>query len=517
MVEKDKFQDSGGENTPRKSKVRMRTEGTNPPLTYTHVLASRTVINPPGPPNKDRTGPDQERFKERNRPTKDKLPDIIKNNPIFDDKGKIKVPITGGEEPRWRPGRDGKGGGGGGAGKAGEDPADLTYGEMTYEEFLKLFFDGLELPFMLKKMLAQTEVKTFKRRGITNQGPKARINKMESAKARLKRAIVMKNGHPEEFVENYEGKCQAVFESYLYYAAMSSGVDSMFENASYEVLDEEKFLTAVANAGAGFDVNELEFRTAALLAANLYQQQNPDAQSVPYTLNGVLKERVENFVKEEVRQGTDIPSVQQVPFHKSDMRFGRIEERMEPDSKAVAFLVLDRSGSMAGDALAIAKAFFLLNILFLRAKYKNLAIVMIAHDAHAERIKEEKNFYKIEAGGGTVSVPAYKMTIEIADAEYSAAGWNRYMFHATDGDLFDGDEVIRKWWTTIVETPFNYCGYLEIVPSAHGNSNAWSLGGRALLGLKPAIAAHVGMARVSSLTDLPRAFKEILDKDRVKS
>lgn len=512
MVENDKLE-SGAEATPRPSKVRVRKGGELPPVASTHLLAaSKTVINPPGPPHKDRTGPDQERFKERNKPSKDKLPDIIKNNPIFDDKGKVKVPIDGGYEPRWRPGRDGQGGGGGGGPKAGEDEADITYTEMSYEEFLKLFFDGLELPFLLKKMLAQTEVKTHKRRGITNNGPKSRLNKLESAKTRLKRAIVMKNAHPEEFSENFAEQCQAVFESYLYYAAMASDVDSPVESAPYEVLDEAQFLMDVAGAA-----DEMEFRAATLLAAGLYAAEGEGAEKrIPYNLNDVLQNHIEEFVKEEIRKGNDIPSVESVPFHKSDLRYGRIEERTEPDSKAVAFLLMDRSGSMS-EAIHIAKAFFLLNILFLRAKYKNVAIVMIAHDAHAERILDEKKFYQIEAGGGTVAVPAWKMTLEIAEAEYSSAGWNRYMFHATDGMLFDGEQTIIDWWTKIVESPFNYCGYLEIITGSWGNPNSWDSGGRALLRLKPAIAAHVGMARVSSLTDLPRAFREILDKDRVKS
>lgn len=513
MVDNDKHE-SGPEETPRPSKVRVRSGGL-PPVTNTHLLAaSKTVINPPGQPHKDRTGPDQERFKERNKPSKDKLPDIIKNNPIFDDKGKVKVPIDGGYEPRWRPGRDGQGGGGGGGPKAGEDEADITYTEMTYEEFLKLFFDGLELPFLLKKMLAQTEVKTHKRRGITNNGPKSRLNKLESAKTRLKRAIVMKNAHPEEFCENFAAQCQAVFESYLFYAAMASDLDSPVDSAPYQVLDEALFLNRIGSAEEVVAGDETEFRAATLLAASLYLKSN--SGRVPYTLNELVQSRIENYVREEIRQGGNIPGVEEVPFHKSDLRFGRIEERTEPDSKAVAFLLMDRSGSMS-EAIHIAKAFFLLNILFLRAKYKNVAIVMIAHDAHAERILDEKKFYQIEAGGGTVAVPAWKMTVEIADAEFSAAGWNRYMFHATDGMLFDGEETIIQWWTKIVESPFNYCGYLEIITGSWGNPNSWDSGGRALLRLKPAIAAHVGMARVSSLTDLPRAFKEILDKDRVKS
>lgn len=513
MTDDDKLESA--EATPlRKSIVRVRQDSTLPPVTHTHVLA-RTVINPPGPPNKDRSGPDQERYKERNKPSKDKLGDIIRNNPIFDDKGKVKVPIEGGYEPRWRPGRDGKGGGGGGGkGKPGQDPADMTYAEMSYEDFLKLFFDGLELPFLLRKMVTQTEVKTQKRRGITSNGPKPRLNKIETVKSRLKRAIVMKNAHPEDFIDNFAEQCQAVFESYLYYGAMASEVDSVVEKPSYEVLDEEAFLLAVANAGQDRPANELEFRTAVLLAASLYLQTNDSATGVSYKVNPVVQERVEEYVREELRKGTEIPGVEEVPFHKSDMKYGRIEEKYEPDSKAVAFLLLDRSGSMSGDPIAIAKAFFLLNVLFLRAKYKSVAIVMIAHDSNAVRIQDESQFFKIEAGGGTVAVPAWKLALEIAEAEFPSSGWNRYLFHATDGELFDGTSVIAGWWTKIVESPFNYCGYLETKESSW---SSWQDAGQALLTLKPDVAAHVGMAKVSKLTDLPKAFREILEKDRVKS
>lgn len=487
-----------------------------------HIAASvvpqgRTVVNPPGSPHKDRTGPDQERFKERLRDRlKDKLPDIIKDNPVFDDNGKIKVPVDGGYEPRWRPGRDGDGSGGPGPGDPGEDEADISYIELSYEEFLKLFFDSLNLPYMLKKILSQTEIIAHKRRGINTNGPKARLQKSETAKARVRRAIAIRNAHPEDFIDDFAGKCQAVFQAYLYYAAQNR-CEHPFAEPAYQPENIEEFLFEVENAGEDDSSRQPDFRLGILAAAGLYLTENEEG--IPYTFNEVVQSCVEEYVRNIVRNSDEIPSVEQVPFHKTDQRFGRIEERPDPDSKAVAFLILDRSGSMSGDPIAIAKAYFLLNIIFLRAKYKNVAIVMIAHDAHAERIKNERDFYQIDAGGGTVAVPAWKMTLDIAAQEFPAASWNRYMFHATDGQLFDGERVIQEWWTKIVEDPFNYCGYLEVITGWGGGSdpNAWDIAGRALLGLKPAIASRVGMARVASIQDLPRAFAEILDKDRKKS
>ncbi|MFX5752213.1 DUF444 family protein, partial [Acinetobacter baumannii] len=79
-------------------------------------------------------------------------------------------------------------------------------------------------------------------------------------------------------------------------------------------------------------------------------------------------------------------------------------------------------------------------VLFLRTRYKDVAIVMVAHDAQAYEIQEEKNFYQIEVGGGTMFVPAYQMVLDIATERYPVSSWNRYMFHATDGYMFDGED-----------------------------------------------------------------------------
>jgi hypothetical protein len=90
------------------------------------------------------------------------------------------------------------------------------------------------------------------------------------------------------------------------------------------------------------------------------------------------------------------------------------------------------------------------------------------------------------------------------------------MFHATDGQLFDGDDAIRMWFTKIVRAPFNYVGYLECGTSWGGGRGGWEMAGEALLRLPADVKEHLGMARASSLKDVPDAFKLILDKDRQK-
>lgn len=500
------------------------------------ILAAggKPSITPPGRGG-DKTERDRQRYKERQKgKVKGKIGDIIGDNPVITRPGKINVPVDPEAEPIWRPGRDGSGQGGPGKGKPGSDPGD--YVEMDFEEFIEMFFESIGLPNMLKKMFAQTMVKTHKRRGLTNHGPRSRLNKRATAVARLRRAAAAKNVRPEEFVENFEEKCQSVFEAYVFWAYMQSGKgdgQSIFPEPAYKVTGTDgavdEFLSEVENAIPAdpiADEDAAAFRQGVFQAVTDYlENEMPGAEVAPFTVDENIRMRIAAYVFCKERDGDGIPSVSEVPFHKNDMRFNRIEEKDDPDSKAWVALVLDRSGSMSGDPMIIAKAYFFICVLFLKAKYKEVAISMISHDAQEYLWKTEEEFFKIGAGGGTVAVPAWELTYKIAEfgarskttgnsaGPYPASGWNRYMFHATDGDLFDGEATIREWFTKIILAPFNYVGYLEVGTSWGGRSG-YSLGGQALRGLPPDVKAHLGMAKANTLADVPEAFKQILDKDR---
>jgi uncharacterized protein len=405
--------------------------GTHPFTMLTrNLMLSGTVINPPDYGGGDRTREDRERHKDRIRDQiRPKLPEIIGTNPIFGDKGKIKVPVQGGYEPRFRYGRDQSGGGGKGK-KGGNNPGDLIYVELSMEEFIQMLFEEMELPNLLKKQLATTKVKAHKYRGVQPTGPKPRLKKNDTAKARVRRAIGLRNANPEKFEDEQD---------------------------------------------------------------------------------------VDQNLVEKKKGRKSIPTTKQVPFAKKDFRYHRVEETLDDDSKAVVFFVLDRSGSMGGDPLAIAKAFFLLNLLFLRTKYKDVRVVMIAHDAQAYRIEDEKKFYQIEVDGGTMFLPAYEMVYNIARSEFPLSTWNRYMFDATDGYAFDGDDGLRDWMTKIIKE-FNYVGYLEIDPndSSSWRGVNWANAGQAFLSLPEEVKKHLGMAKVKDMKGVPDAFKQILTKDKKK-
>ncbi len=396
----------------------------------------------PEPTYLDRTKPDRDRFMERIKPqiTRDHIKELLRRGGDFlkgnrvagPDGARNCLPLSGFDlpaaslpigigEPRWRPGRDKPGSGGGGP-DASDDPGDLVFLPISWEELAELLSLLFDLPWLLAKDKDKILAYTVKIRGIKKTGPKARLDLEATFKARLERYRAMVNARPEEF------------------AAQGLSVD-------------------------------------------------------------------------------DIPTVEQFPYDQIDLRYKRVEEKWDPDSKAVVFFEFDTSGSMSGEPMAIARFYFLLNLIWLRSRYGQVDVVFIAHNAEAFRVQTEQEFFTIDANYGTMFTPAHELAMQIAAAEYPASAYNRYAFHATDGYNFEPDsalaEVIERM-VTEGQGDFNYFGYLEI------DTYGWGGGGqapgmRAINLLSERARQHVGAARVRSQDEVPDAMKQILDKDPASS
>lgn len=415
----------------------------------------------PEPTYLDRTKPDRDRFMERIKPqiTKDHIKELLRRGgsifgaqaiggePVFQgpdawmafqgvtvsgDSAKEFVPETGATlhvptaslpigvgEPRWRPGRDRPGAGGGGP-DASDDPSDLVFLDLSYEELAELLAVLFDLPFLLAKDEDKILAYTMKVRGIKKNGPEARLDLESTFAARLERWRATVTTRPEEFP-------------------------------------------------------------------------------------GLAPE--------------DIPSVEEFPYDQIDLRYKRVEEKWDPDSKAVVFFELDTSGSMGGEPLAIAKFYFLLNLIWLRARYGEVDVVYVPHNAEAFRVDNERDFFRIQESGGTMFIPAHELCMEIAAREYPANLYNRYAFHATDGYNFEPPQQLAEVLERMVtegQGDFNFFGYLEI--DTYGWGGGRSLPGmQAIMLMSEGAKSHCGWARVKSQDEVPDAMKQIVDKDPAAS
>ncbi|MBD1395950.1 YeaH/YhbH family protein [Pontibacter sp. JH31] len=148
------------------------------------------------------------------------IPDIISQESIKDSStgGSVKVPVRGLEEPSFhhdpksgkkqivRPGNDKysegdripkpKGGGAGSGRGKGSNSPEVTEDDFTVvlsrEEFLKYFFDDLELPNLVKKQMESTENFEMRRAGYTKDSVPSRLNIKTSYQQSLGRRLALK-------------------------------------------------------------------------------------------------------------------------------------------------------------------------------------------------------------------------------------------------------------------------------------------------------------------------------------
>lgn len=145
----------------------------------------------------------------------DSLPDII-NEGTFDDltskKGYIKVPIKDIDEPeftydyttgkrekvlpgnkQFRKGDKVEKPSGGGGGRKGSKDSEIGEDEFTIvlskEEFIKYFFEDLELPNLIRKSLQDIDNKKYERAGYSNDGSYNNLNVVKTYKKSLSRRI----------------------------------------------------------------------------------------------------------------------------------------------------------------------------------------------------------------------------------------------------------------------------------------------------------------------------------------
>jgi uncharacterized protein len=204
----------------------------------------------------------------------------------------------------------------------------------------------------------------------------------------------------------------------------------------------------------------------------------------------------------------------EVDWTRDDLRYLTWDEEPRPRTQAVAFLMMDVSGSMSGDHKRIARLFFYWTVQFLRRRYTHVDVRFIAHTTEAREVTEQEFFNRVESGGTLVS-SAYECARAIQRQEYPASDWNVYVLHASDGENFypDNERVVD-----LVAALMDVCslvGYLQIAVRPPGRFAAGS-GGKLAEHLEQRPVDGVVVAEVSGDRDIWPALQRFFAKEDVE-
>lgn len=228
-------------------------------------------------------------------------------------------------------------GGGSGQGKAsgdgeGEDEFSFT---LSKEEFMSIFFEGLELPDLLKKEMAKTPEWKLKRVGYASEGNPSQLSVIKTLSASKSRRLALKNKNTERAKE--------------------------IKQEIKEVIKQINFCVDNNQPTA-----ELEDK----------------------------KTQLELELKEVKKLTKHVPFIDDM-----DMRYNRWQKEPIPTTRAVFFCLMDVSGSMGQFEKDIAKRFFMLLYLFLTKSYDSVDIVFIRYHTTAAEVDEHTFFYDQSTGG----------------------------------------------------------------------------------------------------------------------
>lgn len=365
-------------------------------------------------------------------------------------------------------GGKGKGKGGNG-GEGGEDDFEFA---LSYDEYLDIIFDDLELPDLIKKTEKNAVAFKNQRAGYTNNGNPSNLNVEKTAIAGMARRIALKAPKFKRIHEleaerdRVNDQINAIEDGWK----TASGEMDILRATDAQMTARERLVDRLAS---------IDDEIKALRAR---------ANAVSYLDNVDL--RYNNFIK--------------VP---------------KPITQAVMFCVLDVSFSMGEREKIIAKKFFVLLHLFLMRRYENIDVVFIRHHDKAVECDENEFFTSREGGGTTVST-AYEKMKEIMAARYNSEDWNVYLAQASDGDNSGSDnEKVKELLADILPT-IQHFTYIQIEDDDRrlymdqfgmATYNLW----HAITYLAK-IFANISCAQISDELDVVPVFRNLFKKENQK-
>lgn len=189
----------------------------------------------------------------------------------------------------------------------------------------------------------------------------------------------------------------------------------------------------------------------------------------------------------QVASGTYAPGRPVVVPERVDRRYRTWREVPRQESNAVVIYMMDVSGSMGDEQKALVRTTSFWIDTWLRRHYPGLLARYLVHDATAREVDREAFFHTRESGGTVIS-SAYRLALQIIEADYPAEIWNVYPFHFSDGDN-SGDEdnqaCLELLRSRLLPAVNHFC-YGQVVSPYGGGQFLSTL--RAALGQRPDLA-----------------------------
>lgn len=198
-----------------------------------------------------------------------------------------------------------------------------------------------------------------------------------------------------------------------------------------------------------------------------------------------------------------------VPFTNDDLRFRQVVARPRPSTSAVILFVIDVSASMTQLERKLAKSFFFFALQGIRRKYAKVETRFIAHTTHAWEFSESE-FFQVSGIGGTIASSAFRLVLDLARNEYTAAQHNVYMFYASDGENFTEDRTAASAALLDLAGLLNYIGYVETLP---GIPRSLETEMRRLCGELERGGVPIGSSVLSNADDVWRALRKFFTEE----
>ncbi len=179
-------------------------------------------------------------------------------------------------------------------------------------------------------------------------------------------------------------------------------------------------------------------------------QKEIETTSVRYTgVRPVGPESLRNFkrtyqqaLKRMIASGEYDPDHPVIVPRREDRRYRAWNVAPLPVTQAVIVYMMDVSGSMGDEQKEIVRIESFWLDTWLRTQYKGIESRYIIHDATAREV-DQRTFFHTRESGGTMISSAYRVCLDIIDADYPHEEWNIYPFHFSDGDNWSLDDTVQ--------------------------------------------------------------------------